>query len=133
MASLPLTIFYSSILALVFAGLTLPVVFQRRRNNVPYGDGDIPGLRSAIRAHGNFAEYVPLSIILLGLMELSGFDSLVIHTLFLALIMARTAHAVAMFSPPGSRRYYVTRIVGAFTTWLILAGSGISLLIISLL
>ena len=128
MEQLRLTITYTAILALMFAVLTLLVVIQRRRNGIPYGDGDNALLRGAIRAHGNFAEYVPLSIILLGLMEISGISSLVVNGLFLLLLTARVSHATAMFSSVGSRLYYVTRIFGAFTTWLIIVSSALLLL-----
>jgi uncharacterized membrane protein YecN with MAPEG domain len=34
-----------------------------------FGDGGDPEMSQAIRAHGNFAEYVPLGLILLGLVR----------------------------------------------------------------
>ena len=120
MEQLNLTLVYVPILALMFCVLSMIVVIQRRKTDVPYGDGDIPILRCAIRAHGNFAEYVPISIILLALLEYSGFNELVLNELYFLLVLARLSHAVAMFSQLRSKLYYVTRVFGALATWLII-------------
>lgn len=129
MDSLPVTSLYTALLTLLFCALSLLVVFQRQQNKVPYGDGNITALRSAVRAHGNFAEHVPLIIILLGLLELSGFSGATLQNLFLLLILARLSHAVAMFSPVETRRYFLTRVFGALMTWLVTLGSALLLLI----
>lgn len=128
MEQLHLTLLYTPILALIFCVLSLLVVIQRRKADVPFGDGDIAPLRSAVRAHGNFAEYVPLAIILLALLEYSGFNESALNGLFIALILARISHATAMFSIVKSKLYFVTRVFGALTTWLIILGSAILLL-----
>lgn len=129
MEQLQLTTLYTAILALIFSVLTLVVVIQRRKNDIPYGDGGNTVLRGAIRAHGNFAEYVPLSIVLLGLLEINGTSDIVINGMFLTLIAARISHAIAMFALLKSRLYFVTRVFGAFTTWLIILSSAVLLLL----
>ncbi len=128
MEQLNLTLVYTPVLALMFSVLTLMVVIQRRKNDVPYGDGDLTTLRSAIRAHGNFAEYVPIVIILLGLLEFAGFSKVYLNGFFLTLVLARISHAIAMFSRIKSTVYFVTRIFGALTTWLIIVSSSLLLL-----
>jgi uncharacterized protein len=129
MQQLQLTMLYAAMLALLFSILTLLVVIQRRKNDVPYGDDNITPLRSAIRAHGNFVEYVPFALILLGLLEFSGFSRTTLNALFIALLAARIAHAVAMFSATGTRLYFVTRIFGAFTTWIVIIVTAVILLL----
>lgn len=128
MEQLRLTLIYTPLLALMFSALTLLVVIQRRKAKVPYGDGDIPVLRSAIRAHGNFAEYVPISVILLALLEITGQSGTVLHSLFLALLLARISHALAMFTSVKTKLYFICRVFGAFTTWLVILSSSILLL-----
>ena len=66
---LKLTAIYAAILTFVYVKLTLNVINLRRQNEVSLGDGDREDLQQAIRSHGNFAEYVPLGLILLGCLE----------------------------------------------------------------
>ena len=51
---------YLAVLALVYAALAVNVVRLRRQNLAAFGDAGNPALRSAIRAHAHFAEYVPI-------------------------------------------------------------------------
>ena len=62
----------SAFLLLLYTVLGLQVSRLRRGNRVLFGDGDNIKLRSAIRAHANFAEYVPLIVLMVGLLEMSG-------------------------------------------------------------
>ena len=63
-----ITGFYLAILALLYVVLGLQVSRLRRGNRVLFGDGDNRELRSAIRAHGNFAEYVPVIVLMVALL-----------------------------------------------------------------
>ena len=87
---------YAAILALWFLLLTLRVVQRRRTYRVSLGDGDQPLLRRAIRAHANFAEYVPLALILLLVLELSRFSIYTVHALGATLVVARLLHGYAL-------------------------------------
>jgi uncharacterized membrane protein YecN with MAPEG domain len=66
------TAVFASILALMFIKLSLGVIALRRKNKVSLGAGGVDALDRAIRAHGNFAEYVPLGLCLIGALELNG-------------------------------------------------------------
>ena len=66
---LKITAIYAAILTFVYVKLTLNVINLRRLNEVSLGDGGRDDLQQAIRSHGNFAEYVPLGLILLGCLE----------------------------------------------------------------
>ena len=66
---LKITAIYAAILTFVYVKLTLNVINLRRQNQVSLGDGDREDLQQAIRSHGNFAEYVPLGLILLACLE----------------------------------------------------------------
>lgn len=79
MDTIQITILYAPVLALIFAVLSLLVVFQRTRNDVPFGDGGVQALRDAVRAHGNFAEYVPFATVLIGFLELTGLAAIYVH------------------------------------------------------
>jgi len=66
---LKLTAIYAAILTFVYVKLTLNVINLRRQNEVSLGDGGREDLQQAIRSHANFAEYVPLGLILLACLE----------------------------------------------------------------
>ena len=66
---LKITAIYAAILTFVYVKLTLNVINLRRQNQVSLGDGGREDLQQAIRSHGNFAEYVPLGLILLACLE----------------------------------------------------------------
>lgn len=67
-----ITLIYAGLLGLLFLGLSFWVVKRRAQFGVMIGQGEAPELLAAIRAHGNFAEYVPLTLLLMALCELSG-------------------------------------------------------------
>jgi len=62
---------YAAILAIVFVVLSVRVVMQRCAVQVSLGDGGNLSLLRRQRAHANFAEYVPLALILMALTELA--------------------------------------------------------------
>jgi len=67
-----ITATYLGVLGLVYAFLGLRVARIRRANKIGFGDGDNLYLRSAIRAHAHFAEYVPIIVIMNALLEIGG-------------------------------------------------------------
>jgi uncharacterized membrane protein YecN with MAPEG domain len=91
----------ASALALIFVVLSVNVVVERNRGKVLLGDGNevASPLQIAIRSHANFAEYVPLSLILIGLIELRAGHGLLVHGLALALVVARVVHPIGLRMP----------------------------------
>jgi uncharacterized protein len=87
------TSIYAGLCGLLMAWLALQTIKVRRANKVKLGDGGVFELQSAIRAHGNFAEYMPITIILLFLLEHNGAPVLVIHMIGLAFLYGRWLHA----------------------------------------
>lgn len=66
---LKITAVYAAILTFIYVKLALNVISIRRQNKISLGDGGRDDLQQAIRSHGNFSEYVPLGLILLGCLE----------------------------------------------------------------
>ena len=60
-----ITAIYAALLGLLFLALSVNVVRTRRATRVSLGAGDHPLLERRIRAHGNFAEYTPIALILI--------------------------------------------------------------------
>lgn len=106
---------YLAILALIYAALALQVIRLRRTNATPFDDGGNEGLRSAIRAHGNFMEYVPIIVLMIAFLEMSG-ASLRIHLLMGALVLSRLLHPLGMYATPGSLKFVICRGGSIFLT-----------------
>ena len=53
-------------------------------------------LQRAIRAHGNFTEYVPTMLMLLFLLERSGVADMKLHALAAAFFVGRVMHGICM-------------------------------------
>ena len=104
-----LTANYRAILALIYAALALQVIRLRRSHEAAFNDGGNASLRSAIRAHGNFMEYVPLIALMVALLEMSGAPSLRIHVLMGLLVLSRLLHPLGMYATPGSLKFLICR------------------------
>jgi uncharacterized membrane protein YecN with MAPEG domain len=87
---------YAGLLALWFVVLLVRVVQQRRAAGVSLGDGGNTLLARAIRGHGNFAEYVPLALLMMAMLELTRTSIYVIHALGITLLVARLLHGYAL-------------------------------------
>ncbi len=120
-----ITIGYLAALAGLFSVFSLVVVALRARHDIPFGDGGNEMLNRAIRVHGNFSEWVPLTILLVGSVEALGAPAGHLHGLLATLLEARIFHAVGLFSAVRSAPYMVGRIVGASSTWAVLSASAI--------
>ncbi len=93
--SLTVTALYAGSLALWFLVLSYRVVGHRRAG-ISLGDGGDPGMLRVVRGHANFAEYVPLALIMLAILELGGTSLIVLHVLGLALLAGRLLHGYAL-------------------------------------
>ena len=124
-----ITGFYLAILALIYAVLALQAARLRRDNLVLFGDGDNMKLRSAIRAHANFIEYVPIIALLVAMLEMSGMSAIRVHLLMGALLVSRLVHPLGMYSKPGTWQFVVGRMAGILLTLAVLAAAAISALL----
>src|SRR5688572_1139489 len=116
-AAMIVTPLYAGLLALWFVVLSVRVMQLRRRMRVALGDGGDAALQRAIRGQANFAEYVPLALLLLALLELSRFSIYVLHGLGMVLLVARLVHGWAFAFTDGSR---FGRPMGAALTFIVL-------------
>jgi uncharacterized membrane protein YecN with MAPEG domain len=90
----------ASVLTAIFVKLSFAVIGLRRKNQVGLGSGGIDDLERAIRAQGNFAEYVPFGIILITCLELNGAPWWLVAIPGITLIIGRLIHAKGMNVPP---------------------------------
>lgn len=112
---------YVGLAALLLVALSLRIIRLRYRHRIEIGDGGVSELRRAIRAHGNFIEYVPLALLLILTADLAGHATWVVHGLGIALIVGRLAHAYGFTSAPGPN---LGRGLGVgLTTFVLVAGA----------
>ncbi|WP_310625212.1 MAPEG family protein [Limnohabitans sp.] len=117
------TAVFASILALMFIKLSFNVIGFRRKNKVSLGAGGVDELERAIRAHGNFAEYVPLGLFLIGALELNGAPWELVAVLGALLVAGRYFHAKGISEPPPN---FTQRVRGMKLTFAALALSAIA-------
>lgn len=116
---------YLGVLALLYLVLGLQVSRLRRGNRVLFGDGDNIKLRSAIRAHANFAEYVPIIVLMVALLEISGMAATRVHLLMAILLLARLLHPLGMYVGPRTLRFQICRVGGILLTLLVLVAAAV--------
>ena len=100
MPPLTITAVAASVLALVFIRLSLAVITLRRRHRVSLGSGGREDLERAIRAQGNFAEYVPLSVLLLACLEWNGAPWWLVAVPGVGVVLGRLFHARGIQDTP---------------------------------
>jgi uncharacterized membrane protein YecN with MAPEG domain len=107
---------YAGLLVLWFVLLSVRVVNIRRRGIIFGDNGDVSVTR-VVRAQANFAEYVPLALLLMGFLEVSRFSIYILHALGLTLLIARLAHGSALSFGWQIRS---GRVAGAALTFIVL-------------
>ena len=110
---------YAAVLGLVAIFLSFQVIRMRAKTKVSLLDGDNMALKECIRRHGNFTEYVPLTLILMGFAEAGGASSTWLHAIGGILLIARLIHPFGIKHDNGSAP---ARVIGA-------AGSQIAMLL----
>ncbi|MGJ8669674.1 MAG: MAPEG family protein [Oceanococcus sp.] len=121
------TALYAGLLGLWFLVLSIRVI-QGRRKGIHIGDGGDAGMLRLIRGHANFAEYTPLCLLLIGMAEMQGLNTMMVHGLGGGLLLGRLLHGYAFcFTdnfPPG-------RMFGTILTFVTLLVASLALLWLS--
>ncbi len=122
-----ITSLYAGVLALIFVGLSGWVVAGRMQTDTLQGSGG-DALSRRIGAQGNFAQYVPFALLLMGLLEASGASHTLIHGLGLVLVVSRLLHPVGMLAPKNSPQQYVGRGGGILSTLVVILVAALALI-----
>ena len=109
----------ASVLTIIFVRLSFAVIGLRRKNKVGLGSGGHEDLERAIRAQGNFAEYVPFGMILIACLELNGAPWWLVIIPGITLIIGRLIHAKGINEPPPD---FSKRVLGMKLTFMTLIG-----------
>ena len=111
-ALLSITPLYVALLGVFFLPITLRVGAYRLSSKVLIGDGGDPELIRRMRGQANFVETVPLAVIMLVLMELSGASATWLHALCASLLVGRILHYIGLTEIGPA----VGRSIGMFAT-----------------
>ncbi len=115
---LKVTLLYAALFAIFAMVLSARAGLFRGKVGISILYGEPPNLelQERVRVHQNFLEYVPIILILMGGIELTGGNPVILYTVGALLLLARVAHAVGLkhdnMAHPG-------RLVGAGGTALI--------------
>ncbi len=95
--TLPITSIYTALFAIMMVPLSLSVSMHYLKTGTSQATPDVlkndETLRRKTRAHGNFIEYVPTALILLGLLEISAANRTILWIAGGAFVFARALHA----------------------------------------
>lgn len=112
-----ITLLVASLHVLFYLLLSMRVMLHRKAQRIGVGTGGDEVMTRRVRVHGNFAEYVPLALLMLALLELAGTAAAVVWTCGLVLLLARLAHAIGL---GGSAGYSAGRVGGTLLTLAVL-------------
>lgn len=101
----PITSFTASILGILYIFLSAKVIKLREKHQVSLGSAACQDLELAIRAHGNFSEYTPLTLILMLCAETYHNMTFLLLLLAIAFILGRLSHAYAFLVEGGAYRF----------------------------
>ncbi|HLZ04828.1 MAG TPA: MAPEG family protein [Bradyrhizobium sp.] len=119
---------YLGVLALTYAVLAVNVIRLRASGGSAFGDGGDEKLRNAIRAHANFAEYVPIIALMVAMLEVAGASAIRVHVLMAGLLLSRLMHPLGMSAKPKTLRFRLFRTGGMWLTLIVLVASAVTIL-----
>lgn len=131
MITLSLTGFYASLLGILYIGLAINIIRLRLRLQIGIGSGGNKEIAKAVRIHGNFSEYVPLALILLGCYEINGGSAMMLHALGGGLVFGRIFHVIGLNKSIGASKQRQIGVLATFLVIAILAIENIRLFIIA--
>lgn len=116
----------SGLMALLLIALSFNVSLTRARTQRGYGNEPDPTawLTKAVRAQGNAAEYIPLFLVLILILEVEGSANWA-DWVYIATCATRYAHAAGMLMSSDLNKPHPVRVLGSAGTYVcgfILAG-----------
>jgi len=119
----------AGLLTALYIFLSFRVIAFRRNEKTTLGDRGNAALLRRIRVHSNFAEYTPLALVLLLVMELQGAAVWLLAALGLLLIAGRCLHAYGVAQDPEPLKL---RIAGMALTFGFLGLSACAVILLAL-
>jgi uncharacterized membrane protein YecN with MAPEG domain len=108
---------YSAIFILFQLGLAMATSYYVRAGaKISFGWDGKDELARIVRAHGNFCEYVPITLVALVISAFLGAEHWMLHVVCGALLIGRALHAYGLFAS-----CMTTRGIGQMATWAAMA------------
>lgn len=112
-----ITLLFAALHILLMLYLAYRVVGHRRAAQIGLGTAGDHHLERKVRVHGNFVEYVPMALLMLALLEISGVAAIWLWALGGLLLLGRLLHALGLSKKSG---YSKGRFYGTLLTWIVL-------------
>lgn len=124
--TIAITPIYASLIALLFLFLSARVIRYRRGNLISVGDAGDKALLQRMRAQANCAEYAPVALLLMLLVELQGAPAIAVHCVGAMLLVGRVAHAYGFSQHP---QIMGLRVLGMLLTLTMILVTALGLLV----
>ncbi len=121
MISIPVTLLFVGVFAVVQVPLTVLVGYRRTQTNIQFLDGGDQVLLRRMRAHGNFTETVPIVLLAMAGAELSGAPYWALWAGGLSLLLGRCMHAAVLIA----KGWGLPRAIGMVLTFVPMLGFGV--------
>ena len=92
MTFLPVTALFVAVFALLQVPMTVAVGLRRAKSGIQFLDGGDETLLRRMRAHGNFTETAPMSLLAMSAAELAGAPGMLLWSVGGALLVGRILH-----------------------------------------
>lgn len=127
-----ITTLTASLLTIIFIIISIKIIKLRHQYKISLGANGYEDLKRVIRAHGNFAEYTPITLILLLCAEANNANWIILFILALFFILGRVSHAYAFIFNKQHFKFRVRGMVLTFSVLLSLAALNIILVLLKL-
>ena len=125
-----ITALYAGPLAILLIALSARVITYRRANKLGLGDHGDKSLLKRMRAQANCAEYVPIGVLMMLLVELQDAPALLVHVIGMLLLIGRLMHGIGFSTSPPQMNL---RVGGMMLTFISIALAAVSAFALSLL
>jgi uncharacterized membrane protein YecN with MAPEG domain len=127
MTLLPVTLATAAAAAVLHIWLSMRVVLARAPLKISVGDGGSEAVLRRMRAHANFAENMPIFLIMLFALDLAGANRTILFVVAIAFVLARIAHGLGMDGGSLVR----LRSVGMITSTLAILGLAVYAIVLA--
>jgi uncharacterized membrane protein YecN with MAPEG domain len=109
---------YAALLGFLFFYLSVRTIGLRRKLQIGIGSKESHEMLRAMRVHSNFAEYVPISLLLIYFVEIQGAHPMLVHALGALLVVGRLVHAYGVSQMNEKFVFRISGMVMTFTALL---------------
>lgn len=127
---LSITPIYLAAAVAMYSFMAFTIIANRRKRLISIGDGDQKDFARIIRGHANFAEYAPLTLLAIGVAELTGAPHLLLHACGVALLIGRGLHAYCFLYTPVGMKQRVTGMVLTFISLWIASAAALLMILL---